>query len=362
MKTGRFLLFAAAGVLTALCAAEETSTTTTTGSSTERTTRIETTTVVTRTVVKERVEWSPFRVCVLDFTSVDTEGQKRFLDGQNRPIAIPPQCTLNDADRRSIDSIMQGYVRMIDAVDSVATNDANRAAQIDDNDFNRAKALKLYKQVVKGTSRPMVIGSDYLSAYLGRHNDVFGCLDKSQMEVAMNKLQYEPDFPKDFMLKLAKETGATHLIYGVVSDLRTRTNSFEGYGIKTETTNYQLDVIIKMVDLVAQHTVYSNVYTGNYREQRPVSTAQFDNSIFQNLMTSALQQAAEDLYDACKPGRHNRIRVTPLPKEPEPPQAPAQPQTPAQPAQTPAQPQEQPQQTPAAPQSAAPEVEKTTQN
>ena len=313
MNTGRFLLFAAAGALTALCAAEESSTSTS-STATERTTRIETTTVVTRTVVKERVEWSPFRVCVLDFTSVDTEGQKRFLDGQNRPITIPPQCTLNDADRQSIDSIMQGYVRMIDAVDSVATNDANRAAQIDDNDFNRAKALELYHQVVKGTSRPMVIGAEYLTAYLGRHNDVFGCLDKSQMAVAMSKLQSEPDFPKDFMLKLAKETGATHLIYGVVSDMRTKTNSFEGYGIKTETTNYQLDVIVKMVDLVAQHTVYSNVYTSSYNERRPVSNAQFDKAIYQNLMTSALQQAAEELYELCKPGDENKIRPTPLPQ------------------------------------------------
>ena len=30
-------------------------------------------------------------------------------------------------------------------------------------------------------------------------------------------------------------------------------------------------------------------------------------------MTSALEQAAEDLYDRCRPGRKNRISVTPLP-------------------------------------------------
>ena len=30
-------------------------------------------------------------------------------------------------------------------------------------------------------------------------------------------------------------------------------------------------------------------------------------------MTSALQQAAEDLYDVCRPGRKNKIKVTPLP-------------------------------------------------
>ena len=281
----------------------------------ERTTEVTTSTVITTTVIKEKTKtkWQPFRVCVLDFSSLDIQGQKRFLDQQNKPIVIPPQCTLNDADRKSINSVMQGFVRMIDAWDNTKTNTANRRAQVEDNSFSRAKALELYNTVVKSDARPMVIGADYLTAYLGKRNDVFACLDASQMTAAMNRLQQASDFPKDFMLRLAKETGATHLIYGTVSDLRTKSNSFKGYGIETKTTNYQLDVIIKMVDLVAQHTVYSNVYTGNYREQRPISGTQFDNNIFQNLMTSALEQAAEDLYDVCRPGRKNKVMVTPLP-------------------------------------------------
>ena len=269
--------------------------------------------MITETVIKEKTKWSPFKVCVLDFTSLDIQGQKRFLNEKNKPINIPPQCTLNDADRKSMDNVMQGFVRMIDAWDNTKTNDANRDAQVDDNKFNRAKAIDLYNTTVKGEARPMVIGADYLTAYLGRHNDVFTCIDTSHMVAAMQKLQTARDFPKDFMLRLARETGATHLIYGTVSDMRTKTNSFKGYGIETKTTNYQLDVIIKMVDLAAQHTVYSNVYTGNYREQRPISGTQFDNNIFQNLMTSALEQAAEDLYDNCRPGRKNKIKVTPLP-------------------------------------------------
>jgi hypothetical protein len=281
------------------------------GKTTEVTTT--TTTVITKTVIKEKAKWSPFRVCVLDFSSLDIQGQKRFLDEKNKAITIPPQCTLNDADRKSINSVMQGFVRMIDAWDNTKTNTANRSAQVGDNTFDRGKALDLYNTIVKGEVRPMVIGAEYLSAYLGRHNDVFTCVDASQMTAAMQKLQKAPDFPKDFMLRLARETGATHLIYGTVSDMRTKTNSFKGYGIETKTTNYQLDVIIKMVDLAAQHTVYSNVYTGNYREQRPISGSQFDNNIFQSLMTSALEQAAEDLYDNCKPGRKNKITVTPLP-------------------------------------------------
>lgn len=281
---------------------------------TTRTTTIKTETLVTETLVKDKdkAKWSPFRVCVLDFSTLDIQGKKRFLDEKNNAINIPPQCTLNNADRKSINSIMQGFVRLIDAWDNTKTNTENRNAQVDDNVFDRAKALDLYNTVVKGESRPMVIGAEYLTAYLGKHNDVFTCVDASLMSVAMKKLQSAPDFPKDFMLRLARETGATHLIYGTVSDLRTKTNAFKGYGIETKTTNFQLDVIIKMIDLAAQHSVYSNVYTGNYREQRPISGTQFDNNIFQNLMTSALEQAAEDLYDNCKPGRKNKITVSPL--------------------------------------------------
>ena len=275
-----------------------------------------TTTVITETVrtkEKEKPAWKPFKVCVLDFTSIDIAGQIRFLDGKNSPIVIPPQNTLNDADHRTINSIMQGYVRMIAAWDNSWTNSANRDAQVDDNVFTRAKALDLYNTIVKGTPRPMVMGAEYLSAYLGKHNDVFGCMDVSQVAAAMQKLQKQDDFPRDFMLRLAKETGATHLIYGTVSDIHSRTNSFSGYGIQTSSTLYQLDVTIKMIDLVAQHSVYGNVYTGSCREQRPISADGFDDNIFQTLMKSALEQAAEDLYDVCKEGRKNKVTVTPMP-------------------------------------------------
>ena len=294
--------------ISALGAAEST-----TIKTSERMTETTTTRVITRTVVKEKVKWTPFKVCVLDFTTVETEGQKRFLDQNNRPIVIPPQCTLNDADRKTVNDVMQGYVRMIDARSNRRTADANREAQIDDNEFTRSKALEIYRKTLNGPTRPMIIGAQYLSAYLGKRNDVFTCMDSSLLGAAMVKLQNAPDFPQDFMLRLAKATGATHLIFGTVSDLRVKHKSFQGYGIKTSTVNYQLDVIVKMVDLIRQSTVYSNVYTGNYREQRPVSNAQLDNNIFQTLMTAALEQAAEDLYEKCRPGRGNMISVTPMP-------------------------------------------------
>jgi len=259
-----------------------------------------------------------FRVCVLDFTTIDINGQIRFLSGTNKKIDVPPQCTLNAEDRKSVNDVMQGFVRLVDAVDSARTQEANRDAQVNDNDFSREKALNIWNTTVHGSARPMVIGAEYLEAYLGRHADVFACLDRPLMAASMGKLAQDPAFPTDFQLKLARATGATHLVYGTVGDLSSRENAFTGYGISTKTTNFSLDVIVKMVDLVTQQTVYVNTYTGTYREQRPISVQQFDNNIFQSLMKNALEQAAEDLYDQCKPGRRNKIRVTPLPAAPAP--------------------------------------------
>ncbi|MBE6379415.1 MAG: hypothetical protein E7047_00615 [Lentisphaerae bacterium] len=281
------------------------------------TTTTTTTTVVsqTQTVVKKEKEWRPFKVCVLDFTSIDILGQKRFLDVRNQPIVIPAQSTLTPDDNAAMCAVMQGWVRMIDAEDNSRTNEANRTVQMDDNDFERAKALELYKKIVAGPSRPMVIGANYLSAYLGQYNDVFSCMDQSLILSAMYKLQDSKDFPKDYMINLARETGATHLIYGTVSDIRSGEKSFKGYGIETKTLVYELDVVVKMVDLVAQGTVYSNVYTGVYQIKLPaVGGETLSNDVFQLLMKSALQQAADDLYSVCKPGRKNKVTVTPLPE------------------------------------------------
>ena len=237
----------------------------------------------------------PLRVCVLDFATIDTVGDQRFLAQRNRTVDIPAQCTLNDADRKSINSIMQGFVRLIDAWDNTRTHTENRRGLASDNAFDRARALELYRTAVKGEARPVVIGAEYLAAYLGQHPEVFACMDASGVEAAMAKLPSEPDFPRDFLRRLGAASGATHLIYGTVSDIRRQEKTFQGYGVATKTTDYQLDVLIRMVDLAEQRVMYGNVYTGRYQERQPVSGSSMDDGVFQALMKSALEQAAEDL-------------------------------------------------------------------
>lgn len=247
-------------------------------------------------------ETAPYKVCVLDFTTADIIGQKRFLDAANKKIEIPAQESLNTADRLSINRVMQGFIRMIDAFDSARTNQANRDAQIEDNRWNRARALELYNLTVRGEARPVVLGGEYLAAYLGRMNHLFHPVEVSQVTAAMEKVADRPGFPEHFQQQLAAESGAELLIFGTVSDLRSRERSFRGYGIETKTITWELDVILKVADLRTEQIVYGNVYTGTLSEQQRPSASEIDHNRFQTLMTSALKQAAEDLAAAAENG------------------------------------------------------------
>ena len=47
---------------------------------------------------------------------------------------------------------------------------------------------------------------------------------------------------------------------------------------------------------------FGNVYTGTFLDRQPVSGSQLDDGIFQELMNSALLQAAEEIYGQFRPG------------------------------------------------------------
>ena len=66
------------------------------------------------------------------------------------------------------------------------------------------------------------------------------------------------------MLKVAQASGATHLIYGTLSDIRTRENHFKGYGIETHTINYDMDVIAYLVEILSGKTLQEYLKEADY--------------------------------------------------------------------------------------------------
>lgn len=246
---------------------------------------------------------APFRIGVLDFTSIDVEGHKRFLDDQKQVISIPPSSTLNSEDRQSINAVMQGFVRMIDAWNTGKNMEPVRRVEMAEYHRQVQQQLALYRKTVDGESRPMIIGADYLRAALAQYPDIFGTIDPAPLHAALTKLAAEPDFPRAFPQRIAQLTGATHMIRGTVSDIRRQQMIYRGYGIETKTTVYQLDLLLQMIDLSTGSSVYGGTYTAEIRERQPLSGAIITDNHFQRLLNAAVQQAATAFAEACRSGR-----------------------------------------------------------
>ena len=92
--------------------------------------------------------------------------------------------------------------------------------------------------------------------------------------------------------KFGKLTGATHALYGVVSDFQVEETAFKGYGIETKNKIYTLDVIVKVVELGTNRVVFSGLFTGKIKRLDHGATTRRDTGLYEKLMKDAVGQAA----------------------------------------------------------------------
>ncbi len=251
-------------------------------------------------------------LCVLDFSCIDIEGLKLLPSTGGQSIIVPSQNSLNTEDRRSINSVMQGLIRLMDSWDNSKTNEVNRIIQLDDIILHRDAALEVYKKITSGPQRSLVLGAEYLTGYLGEQTPPINCTDSNIVTAAMLKLQQDPDFPLNFQAKLAADTGVTHLVYGSVGDISYTAKVTEYYGIKRESVTYRLPITIKVVDLARQYTVFSKTYESTYTEKQPFNGLIIESNIYGKLMQNILRQVASDIAQASLPGDDQLISVKPI--------------------------------------------------
>jgi hypothetical protein len=217
---------------------------------------------------------------------------KNYTNGEY----IFANATLTDADRVSANSVMLGLVLLAEAEDTAATNSVNRLSQIQDNEFARAKAIAEYEQKIKEGVRNVVIGADLLCGELGNKPELFAFVDKDRFNKAAAAVLEKDELPENYLAELAGVTGATHAVYGTVSDLRTSVKKFTGYGITTENTLYELDLIIKVLDLNSGRIIYAKTSTGKVKvtnNDNVVCASSSDN--FALALNDAVRQAGKEL-------------------------------------------------------------------
>lgn len=239
-----------------------------------------------------KVESGKPRIAVYDFTTIDIQGQhlQYFTDQQ---IKVRPYDSLTDADRETVDEVMLGFVKMIDAKELSATHRDARLRGDRENDRNYVLQRQLADKLLKTHIRPVVIGAQYMEAALGECKNV-EAVDRGTIEKAfadMGKLQ-SGEFPGTALAGIA---GASHILYATVADLRVQERIFKGYGVETKAVIYSLDLLVKIVDAKTRQVVFSRMFTAQNREMHTPHLKQIDTDRFGSLMKQAVFQAAQEI-------------------------------------------------------------------
>jgi len=249
------------------------------------------------------------KLAVLDFMILDIAAEK-YLKFVEKKDTSPAQQTLNSADRKSVNDVMQGVVRSIDAYDEHRANENRRDRMNQVNDREWAKRdhwRSLLTMTAQG--RSTVAGAELLAACLGEHSDLFEIVDRKSLEDTLREVEAAKAGAVDAnsVTLIKKMTGATHFVYGVVMDMAREEQKFQGYGIKTNGIVYRLDVMVKVVDITTMTVLFSRNFTGSMTEMRTEFASYHDSAIFNDLMKNALMQADAAIYEFFK----SRVPMSP---------------------------------------------------
>ncbi len=258
----------------------------------------------------ERVK--PFKIAVLDFTCIDIQGQK-FYQFQPAPPAAQPEESLNAADRFSISRRMQGWVKMLDAQTAKWLNQHETLRSEAENDRAALRRKMLGDKILNSPRRNIVIGAEYLIADLGRYPETMVPVNRANIDRALAEIDFGMEMTSDLktLSEFNRVSGADYLLYVTVADFQTRERKFKGFGIETNSREYVLDMVYKLVDLHNGDVVASGVVSSIKKELKTPYLEEINSDYFKDLMKNGSAKIAEELnrrieeITSAKPGNNN---------------------------------------------------------
>lgn len=233
------------------------------------------------------------RIAVFDFSTIDAIGQKFYRHTETR---MPPMVhsQLNSADYGTIDDRMLGVVRGLEMEAALQERHEERARQTQLNDRELSRRDELAEKILNSPQRSAVIGSEYMIAALGNYPEAFLPVDRQMLDESLLAVEVgsQADAVKQAREKLGELTGATHALYGVISDCQVEEKSFNGYGVETQNKIYTLDVIVKVVELATNRVTFSGLFTGRIKRLEHDAATSSDTGLYEKLMKDAVGQAA----------------------------------------------------------------------
>lgn len=233
------------------------------------------------------------KVAVFDFSTIDTVGQKFYRYTEEK---IPPMTynQLNARDYGTIDDRMLGLVRLFENRATLLERQEERDRMNRINDRTLAMRDALAEKILNSPQRTTVIGAEYMLAALGEYPRTFTPVDRRTLDDSLLAIELGTQAAAMAAAeqKFSRLSGATHVLYAVVSDCQLEENTFKGYGIETKNKTWTLDLLVKLVDLRDNSVAFSGLFTGKVRRLDHAAVTHTDTGLYEKLMKDAVRQAA----------------------------------------------------------------------
>lgn len=241
----------------------------------------------------EKEQDGKLKVAVFDFSTIDTVGQKFYRYAEEK---IPSMTynQLNANDYGTIDDRMLGMIRLFETRATLLERQEDRARENQLNDRNLALRNALAAKILNSPQRSVVIGSEYMLAALGEYPQTFTPVDRRTLDDSLLAIELgtQAAAMAKAEQKFSRLSGATHVLYAVVSDCQLEENTFKGYGIETKNKTFTLDLLVKLVDLRDNSIAFSGLFTGKVRRLDHAAVTHTDTGLYEKLMKDAVRQAA----------------------------------------------------------------------
>lgn len=233
------------------------------------------------------------KVAVFDFSTIDTVGQKFYRYTEEK---IPPMTynQLNASDYGTIDDRMLGLVRLFENRATLLERQEERDRMNRINDRTLAMRDALAEKILNSPQRTTVIGAEYMLVALGEYPRTFTPVDRRTLDDSLLAIELGTQAAAMAAAeqKFSRLSGATHVLYAVVSDCQLEENTFKGYGIETKNKTWTLDLLVKLVDLRDNSVAFSGLFTGKVRRLDHAAVTHTDTGLYEKLMKDAVRQAA----------------------------------------------------------------------
>lgn len=233
------------------------------------------------------------KVAVFDFSTIDTVGQKFYRYTEERIPSIS-YSSLNANDYGTIDDRMLGLIRLFENRATLQERQEDRARMDQLNDRTLTLRDALAAKLLNSPQRTAVIGSEYMLAALREYPQTFTPVDRRTLDDSLLAIELgtQATAMAEAGQKFRRLSGATHVLYAVVSDCRKEETAFKGYGIETKNKIYTLDLLVKLVDLRDNSIAFSGLFTGKVRQLDHSAVTHTDTGLYEKLMKDAVRQAA----------------------------------------------------------------------